>query len=77
MFRQPSSHKPYLWSRQRSPENFTGMNVKTGLVISTLGVEVRRRMVVPVHVDDDPIELADPWHPRIVWKKVIRVGRTV
>ena len=32
------------------------------LLAGVYGVKVRRRVVVPVHVDEDPIELGQPWH---------------
>ena len=32
------------------------------LVLAVDGVEVRRSMVLPVHVDHDPVELAEPRH---------------
>ncbi|HEX2392667.1 MAG TPA: hypothetical protein VHI77_07090 [Solirubrobacterales bacterium] len=76
MFRQPCSHKPGLWPRQRSPENFTGVNVETGFFISKLGAKMGWRVIFPVHAGHDPVEFADSGHAPIVPRKPIRVVRT-
>jgi hypothetical protein len=53
-----------------------------GDVFAVLGVEVRRRMVWPVHEDDDPVESGQARHSAIVsddpatpWRHALRYNK--
>lgn len=46
-----------------SPNDYQRANINDGLVLSILRVEVRRRMVTKIHLDDNAQETANFRHP--------------
>jgi hypothetical protein len=62
MKRYPLSHKS-MHSWRQDPNNDFGCRNRDFCLISTvLHVEVRRRMLAVIHLDHDPVELADAGH---------------
>jgi hypothetical protein len=51
---------------ERAGEYLAALDDDQRLVAGIAGVDVRRWMIDEVHLDDDPIELADPRHDVIV-----------
>jgi hypothetical protein len=51
---------------QRTGEHLTRCDHDQRLVLGISRMEVRRRVIDEKHLDDDPVELADPRHTTIV-----------
>jgi hypothetical protein len=64
--RRPFAHQPQRSRRQRPIDDFGRVEPDLRDVLAVLGVKMGRGVIGSVHVDDDPIELADPRHQAIV-----------
>lgn len=62
----PFSHQSQGTWWKRAGVHVTGRDHDERHVAAVARMEVRRRMVAEVHLDDDPVERADAWHQRIV-----------
>lgn len=59
--------RPIKYKVHRAPwqfplDDFQGFYVDDRFLIAILAMEVRRCMVIPKHLDDDPEELTDGWY---------------
>lgn len=64
MLLHPLVKKPACRPWKVPPKERPVINPDEGLVAGVDGVHVRRLMVLPIHVDDDPVELAEPGRAR-------------
>ena len=63
---RPLADQAQLPGRQVSVEHLEGSRRDLRDVLAVLSVEVRRRVIRPVHVDHDPVERRKTRHPAIV-----------
>ena len=58
----PVENQPEGPARQLSLDQFQSLDSDFGFILAVDRVEVRRRMVVIIHSDDDSEEDAECWH---------------
>src|SRR5579875_1167561 len=62
----PLADQPHRPGRKLTVDDLQGSEPDLGNVLAVLRVEVRRRVIGPIHVDHDPVEGRHPRHPAIV-----------
>ena len=62
MLLTPFPHEREGCAGQVSLDDIEGLDVDLCLEPGVTGVEVRRRVIVPKHLDQHAIEQADRWH---------------
>jgi hypothetical protein len=62
---RPFTHEAERTWRKRTVENLERLKLDLGDVLTLLGVEVRGRVVGPIHVNHDSVEGGQPRHAPI------------
>jgi hypothetical protein len=65
---KPVVHEPKRPPRQETGEHLAGLDHDQRLITGIARMKMRRRMIDELHLDHDPVELADPRHALIVSK---------
>jgi hypothetical protein len=65
---KPVTNEPKRPAREETGEHLAGLDHDQRLITGIARMKMRRRMIDELHLDHDPVELADPRHALIVSK---------
>ena len=66
MLRSPLYDEPKRSARERAANDRERLNLNLCLVIAVLHVEMRWRMIIPIHTNEDSEEFADGGHSGVL-----------